>query len=289
MTIAAGFRKALVAGPGNVLVEIDFSAIEAVLTGWFIGDPNYIRLAKLGVHTYLTSHMVNKPANLAWGNAKLKEFFKEIKKAHPKEYDKAKRCVHGTNYGLTPWGMANNYPEIFPSPGPAKTLQNLYFAVCPGLLPWQTTIRNLAAKQGFLGGDTHPFGFKHYFWNVYTYDARTGAWGFGDDAKRCVAFFPQSTAYGVLAEACLTMMSPDNSYYVGDLGPGGKTPIRALIHDSVLAEVPEAHKEAFTSRATLAMEAPVKQLPCLDSWGIGEYLSFGTEAKTGPNWGEMTT
>jgi hypothetical protein len=158
-----------------------------------------------------------------------------------------------------------------------------------GLLPWQTTVRNLAAKQGFLGGSGyHPFGFKHYFWNVYVYDSRSGTWRFGEDAKRCVAFMPQSTAYGVLAEACLTLMNPESSYYVGDLGPGGKTPIRALIHDSILAEVPTDNEVQFTELAAAVMQAPVKQLPCPDSWGIGEHLSFGTEVKVGTSWGEMS-
>ena len=36
---------------GTVLAEVDFSAIEAVLVGWFARSPQYITLAKLGVHS----------------------------------------------------------------------------------------------------------------------------------------------------------------------------------------------------------------------------------------------
>jgi uracil-DNA glycosylase family 4 len=285
--LAAGFRKCIVARPGNLLVEIDYSAIEAVLTGYFVGDPTYIRLAKKGVHTYLTSHMVGKPADLTWDDAKLEAYFKQIKSTYPKEYARAKRCVHGSNYGLTTYGMANNYPEIFTSARDAGKVQDIYFSVCPSLPPWHKALRNLAAKQGFLGGDTHPFRFKHYFWNVYVYDQRTDTWRLGEDAKRCIAFFPQSTAFGVLADACLVQLNPTSSSYIGNMGPDDSTPLRALIHDSTLAEVPKQLVEEYIEKATEVMTRPVKQLPCPDSWGIGEYLSFGVEAKVGENWGEM--
>src|SRR4051794_24681060 len=65
-------KQMFVAPEGFTFWERDFSAIEAVLVGYFAGDPAYIRFAKLGVHDYLASHMLGRPADLSWSNGDLK-------------------------------------------------------------------------------------------------------------------------------------------------------------------------------------------------------------------------
>jgi len=47
-----------IAPPAYRLVEVDFNSIEAVLTGWFANDPDYIRIAKLSVHAVLASYII---------------------------------------------------------------------------------------------------------------------------------------------------------------------------------------------------------------------------------------
>jgi uracil-DNA glycosylase family 4 len=131
--LAGGFRRCVVAAPGCHLLEVDYSGIEAVETGYFSRDPAYIRLAKLGVHAYLASHLLGRPADLRWSDADLLAYFKEIKTANPLVYDRSKRCVHGTNYGLTPYGMASTFPELYPDEKTAKHVQEIYFVICLGL------------------------------------------------------------------------------------------------------------------------------------------------------------
>lgn len=281
--IAAGFRYCVVAPSGFKIVELDFSGIEAVLTGWFANDPKYIRLAKLGVHAYLTSHLVKQPADLTLSDEALAEIFSQIKIDHPVPYDRSKRTVHGTSYGMTPIGLVNNYPEYFDRKSATYT-QGLLYEVCPRLKIYQEECRQEAVKQGYSGGSRHPFHYRHWFWNIYNYDRKGGHFTLGEDGKRVVAFKPQSTAAGVLFEACLSLYDEDNPLCVRHLG-GGLPPIRALIHDSIVALVPDQHVETFYQRAATVMEAPVKQLPCPPEWGIGPYLSIGVEAKVGQNWG----
>src|SRR5216684_103546 len=55
--IAQGFRKCVAVAPGRVLLESDWKGIEAVLVGWYAADPDYIRLARLGVHDYMGIYM----------------------------------------------------------------------------------------------------------------------------------------------------------------------------------------------------------------------------------------
>ena len=281
-TIAAGFRLCVVAPPGYKLVEVDYSGIEAVLTGWFAGDPKYIRLAKLGVHAYLASHLIKQPVDLTLPDAEIAALFDEIKANHEEPYNRAKRCVHATSYGMTPIGMVNNYPEYFDRKSATYT-QGLLFEVCPRLKEYQNAARQQASKDCFVGGTSHPYRYRHWFWNVFNYDRKSGGFTLGEDAKRVVAYKPQSTAYGVLAEACIELYREGGPYCVRHLG-GGKAPIRALIHDSTVALVPDQNVEVYKTRSVLAMETPVAALPCPPEWGMGTHLSIGVEAKIGQNW-----
>lgn len=271
--IASGFRKAIVAAPDCLLMEADFSAIEAVLTGYFMGDEEYMRLARLGIHTYLTSHLVGKPVDLNSNDLFVRDELRRIKAEHKVEYARAKRVVHGTNYGLTPIGMVNNYPEFF-TRATATTIQNLYFSLCPRLKPWQDQVRLRAHKQGFLGGNDHPFKYKHYFWDVFTWNSKTKSYSFGSDANKVVAYYPQSTAAGVIYEASLRLMEDANFAALFF----GKTPIRALIHDSILCELPKNRAIDAYKALEREMTKPVKELGG---------LSFGIAVKVGENWGEM--
>jgi uracil-DNA glycosylase family 4 len=288
---ADGFRRCVVAAPAHSLVELDFSGIEAVETGWFMGDPGYIRLAKLGVHAYVASHLVGQPASLAWEDSALKAHFKRVKAEFPEQYDRAKRCVHGRNYGLTEHGMSDYYPEIFPTRPDAKRVIDLYEEVCPNLAPWQHRVRLQAHNQHYLGGPLrHPFGYKHWFWDVINYTRIGGKWkeAWGEDAKRALAFFPQSTAMGVIQEAMLRLFDADEGgRFIGD-ACSGETPLRAQIHDSLLLEIPDAKVDEVLAAAVFEMTSPILQQPCPVEWKLGPHLQIGVEAKVGKNWAPRT-
>ena len=192
-SLAAGLRYCIVADPGYRLIEADYSGTEAVDTGWYIGDPVAIRLATLGIHAYLTSHLlyeekrISKPADLAWSDQDLAAFFSDVKKKFPEMYDKAKRCVHGNNYGLTTFGMAENFPDVFHSVKEAEKVQGLYYSLIPGLPAFHQRLRDVAYDTCQIGGSYvddyaslvsgkyHPFGYRHKFYGVQTYRPLTEA------------------------------------------------------------------------------------------------------------------
>lgn len=281
---ASGFRRCVVAGKGCVFVESDFSAIEAVETGWFVGDPDYIRLARLGIHAYLASHLIKQPVSLRLSDHDIGEAFQDIKNHFKEDYDRAKRVVHATSYGMTPDGLVSYYPDQF-SRKSASELQGLFFDLCPKLKAWQKSIRDTAHRLHYLGGANHPFNYKHWFWEVYVYNR--GEWRRGGDANRVVAYYPQSTAAGVLYEAALALANPADEAYIGDVFYGS-SPIRALIHDSILVEVPKDKVDYTAERMIKAMTRPVVQQPCPDAWGIGEHLQIGVAVKVGKDWANMS-
>lgn len=321
-SLAAGFRKCVVAAPGCRLLEVDYSGIEAVETGWFSGSPAYIRLATLGVHAYLASHLIGRPADLAWSDADLAAYFSDIKKREPIKYDKAKRCVHGNNYGLTVHGMHTNFPDVYPTLKDAKDVQTLYYDLAPALPAFHRAVREYARQHGYLGGPYapptrrqdgiitpgwHPYSYRHWFWAVLSYKPITaaqrwavekkggqtvninGRWfsvGLGEDSKRVIAFYPQSTSAGVLKDAMLLLFHPDSDLYIGDQYYG-KTPLRAPVHDSLLLEVPDRQWDRVVERVLLAMRRPLVEQPNPPEWGLGPYLRIGVEAKAGTNWLDM--
>lgn len=336
---AAGFRKCVVAGdeayvtkhlehlrakakkPAEVihpepcvLLESDYSGIEAVLVGWLCGDPEYIRFAHLGIHGRLASIVCDKPADPKWSDDELAGYFKQIKNENFYLYDRAKRNVHGSNYGLTVVGMALRYPDLFPQQKDARHVQNLYWEMAPKVKPWQMSLRMFAHENHYLGGPPgslpggHPYGYKHRFYDVITYrpitptqairreargypvlelGGKAMAVEFGSDAKKCIAFPPQSIARGVLTEAAFNLFDPkaESQSYIGDLY-FGKTPLRTPVHDSLLLEVPKSKVDAAVEALVREMLRPVEALPCPAEWGIGSHLNFGVEVKRGVNWGD---
>jgi hypothetical protein len=169
------------------LLEVDFSGIEAVMTGMYLwrhgfsseGAKQYIRLARLGMHAAVTSLKVGKPVDLTQDDTIVKQQLNAIKKAFPQEYDTSKRTVHANNFGMTTYGMVEKFPEFFPNLRAASEFQNYYYALAPDLPKWHLALRKRAKEAGFLGGPTlpgavpsiwdHPYGYRHWFWDVYSY------------------------------------------------------------------------------------------------------------------------
>lgn len=287
---AKRFRKLVKAAPGCELMEADYAGIEAVLVGWFAADPAYIRKAHLGVHAWLTSIVIGKPPKSGWSDEEEGAYYQALKVKEKLLYEACKRCVHGSSYGLTPYGMVENYPTVFRTQKEAKEIQDTFFRAAPRVRQWQLRVQALAHKQGFLGGPgQHPFSYKHWFWAVK--EPRRGSHGDwfekeGPDAKRAIAYFPQSTARGVLTEAMLRLYDPAGENYIGDAFYG-ETPLRAVIHDSNLNEYPVEQRERVWNAVYTEMTKPILQLPCPAEWNLGNFLTVGVEMKAGPTWADM--
>ena len=286
-------KECFVAPPGSFFWARDFSAIEAVLVGYFAGSARYVRFAKLGVHAYLASHIAGRPADLQWGDADLRAYFKQLKKECPVEYDTAKRVVHGSNYVMTARKMHYEYPETFRTIAAANRLQGLYFELFPEIRTWHKDlcIRVDGAKRREADGPIdpwtlgicyarNPFGYIHRFYNVLDWERieNDWVWSFGEDAKRLVSFLPQSTAAAIIKRATKRVWT--EYPWVGET-------LRLLIHDEILGEEKEQQIEECLRVSAICMEAPIKELPLDPSWEMGEYLTIGTEAKVGSSWAGM--
>lgn len=293
-------KEMFVAPDGRTFWARDYSGIEAVLVGYFAGCPIYTRAAKLGVHAFLAAHILERPFDFKWSDADIKSAIKEVKKDKV-TYDTAKRVVHGSNYMMTPRKMMYEYPETFPTVKKAAALQGLYFEIFPAIKRWHHDLcervdgTKLRTGEGLEGahidpwtlGVCHarnPFGYTHRFYNVLDWEMieyegkKQWISSFGEDAKRLVSFLPQSTAAAIIKRATKRI------WY--DYPWIGQT-LRLLIHDEIFGECEKGELEECLEISRLVMEEPIPELPLDPTWGMGEFLTIGTEPKVGTVWATM--
>ena len=270
------FRKQFIASPGMILVGIDFNSIEAVLTGYFAKDKDFIKTAKLSIHAILASHYLkklgksNEPISMNWDEDKIITTIRMIKKRFPGEYSKSKSIVYLSLYGGAPAMIFDQNPGVFDSIEECKQLQDMFFStLAVKIKKWQSDVLDQAHRKCYL---ENPYGQRHYFWDILNYDGwdyinNEAKYKLGTQAKDCLAFLPQSTAASIYKEV-MVKLRPELVDY-----------LRAPIHDELLFELPENEKDELISEIVSAMETPIPEL---------KGLTIGVEAAYGKSWGEMS-
>jgi DNA polymerase I-like protein with 3'-5' exonuclease and polymerase domains len=253
------------------------------LVGYFAGSARYMRLAKLGVHDFLTAYIAHQQGllptgdlpDVGWEDTRLRAALRDVKARFGAIRPVAKQIVHSSAYGGTPLKIHGTQPELFPTVKAARDLQALYFEVCPEIRQWQNATVQEAAQAGYL---RNPFGYVHWFWNVLRWTKVQGEWvsEWAEDAKAALAFKPQSTAAGIIKEAMLR---------IRDAGLAGY--LRLQVHDSLVLNIPDRLVDSVGKAVVRLMTQPEPYLPLDPRMGLGAFLSIGVEAKAGGSWGEM--
>jgi DNA polymerase family A len=269
--LASAFRRMVVAPPGYVITECDSSAIEAVLVGYFARSQRYINLAKAGIHDWFNAVVHGEGFSPDLPFDKLRALCKAAKARYPKESrEVSKRTIHLTAYRGTPERMHDEYPDTFPTTAFARKHQNMLLATGPGedLKAWWDATLKQAAHDRFL---QTPFGARHRFFHIYTYDKRRQCYVLGDDAKRAIAFKPQNSASMIQDIFILAL-------WASPLEPWMRLPI----HDSTLAVVPIERAQEAARAMHAIFTAPI---PELDGLTIGAEIK---QSGAGGNWADRT-
>jgi hypothetical protein len=313
------------APPGYTFWARDFKGIEAVLVGYVARSARYIRLSKLGVHDYFTAYMLAQQGvipqsyipDLKLSDSELASALKFIKKDFKPAREIGKRCVHLSNYQGTPYRMHKEYPETFPSTKAASQAQGMYYELFWEIPAWHESM--CLTVDGSINPDcawvppagavgpgyiTTPFGVTNTFWDVINVKpGRDGqpTWEYGEDAKRLIAMWPQSTASSIMKLAMLgvwvwprdldeALADPD--FLIVHSKPNSQMgeSLRLSIHDELLGMCQEYDTSLYLNLSRRIMERQWPQLPLSEPWARElnqPYLNIITEAKVGPVWGEM--
>ncbi len=292
---AKELRRLIVAPPGYSVVEADSSSVEAVFSGKLMGSPSYMAMAKSGIHAAWALSKLNLEVNpLNIKRAKSPEDYKEFwaSQGHDPEaiqilYETKKRTVHGVTYGMGAKLLHESYPEYFPvttvydprsglmKRAPLATAQaeiDDFYAFVPDLQKWHKDTRDWAFKHGYLQS---PWGFRNFYYSVYSWDTAKQQYKMGGDAKAVIAFQPQH-ANGmfqrenlILIHTTIKKMGKQDTWKQSAIGH---------VHDSNGVRCPTEDVDKVAQMLAEIMNRPIKQF---------DGLQVGVAVKAGVNWQDM--
>jgi DNA polymerase I len=250
--------------PERVLLECDWKAMEAVLTGYFAGDEEYIAASKKDSHAWLTGYLLQEqgllkevPSPL---DPKFMDFANWVKKEHYELRSLGKKVNLATGYGMK-WPLLA--ATLRCSASEAKRYLEIKDRMAPKLKAWKEATWREAHAKGFL---ETPFGYVNFFWDVLR--VKSGKATLGKEANAALAFRPQSSGAAMLREVMLSLDHLDGKLF--------NFPVP--IHDAILVE---CHRDQVNE---------VKEIICAEmgrAWPELGGLSIEAEAKVGERWSEM--
>lgn len=215
MARVEAFNRMLKAEPGHILINLDYKAFHAQTTACEAGLPDYLRLARIDIHSFVSCHLKKLPERhdlLKWSDTDLSAFFSKLKKDKVTKYDgalfgdvrsKAKAASLGIGFGMGPRKLYMQYKEDFASTKEAEGVWNLIMQdLFPGLLKWQNEVKREAAETGRL---ISRFGAIRQFHDVEHWDRKSQKMVGGDQAEAAIAFKPAANAFGMIRWAMLKL------------------------------------------------------------------------------------
>jgi DNA polymerase-1 len=271
--VAHAIRACIIpSSPEKVLMEMDWKAMEAVLTGYFAQDEDYMHISKIDSHSYFCAHILANRGEWVEGvdhipparSGEIVDFLKEIKQKYPEERFMAKTANLAMGYDI---GWRHLAEIIRCSAKEAKDYLRIRDEMFPKVAKWKENTFREAHKKGYL---ETPFGYRCYYWNVLEQakGKPKGTMRKGREARDALAFRPQSSGAAMLRETMLDVAQYDGIVF----------DMLAPIHDALLVE-------CFPMELSRAYEILKKSME--RCWPELGGLSIEAEAKVGKTWGDM--
>lgn len=263
--LSRAIRSCIVpSSPGKVLLECDWRAMEAVLTGYYANDPEYIAASKKDSHSWFAGYLLQDEGVLKDVPSPTEDGFMDfahwVKKEHPATRVIAKKVNLATGYGMK-WMLLA--ATLRCSAEQAKRYLAIKDKMAPKLKAWKEATWREAHAKGYL---ETPFGYVNYFWDVLR--VKDGKATLGKEANAALAFRPQSSGGSMLREVMLSLAQYD----------GGLFNLLVPIHDAVLVETEEHNVEEAKRIICASMARP---------WPELGGLVIEADAKAGKRWSEM--
>jgi hypothetical protein len=289
--LAKALRRMIAPPPSEdrVVIELDYRAFHVLMTGFAAESANWMRLARLDMHSFVAWHFMKLPSadglfvladddlseRLEWFKSDPKRAWVRDKQAKPSDL--------GIGFGMGPRRLFQENMEYFDGEREARKFHDMLHGIFPDVIcvcrvgercdAWQHRVRFEAHEKQRL---TTPFGHHRRFYEVFRWDAKRMGWAKGDQAEEAVAFVPANLAHGHLREVMKDMRRAghDDRYRMGD-----------QIHDALVFFPRREEADACLADVSAAMTAPSRVIshPTLAPGG----LWCGVDAKIGPNWAGM--
>lgn len=224
--LAKEFRDCVEALPGHKLVEFDYKSFHALTLGFEAQDADYMRLARLDIHSYVAAHLLKIPERdklITLADDELADRLAFVKKNHKFVRDKkAKPTILGYGFGLGYRKLYQMNRESFTGEKDAKTLIDLLDHLFPKTCAFREAVKHRAQRDYRL---VSRHGYHRRFYDVLVY------WGMGriedavrrgrkvpsqclickqrhengEEAEQAIAFLPANDAFGTIKDAMLEL------------------------------------------------------------------------------------
>lgn len=263
--LARAIRSCIIPSePGRVLLECDWKAMEAVLTGYFAGDDEYIAASQKDSHSWFAGYLLQAQGALKEVPSPKTDAFDAfaswVKKEHKELRALAKKVNLATGYGMRAPLLAST---LHCTVSEAKRYLEIKAKMAPKLEAWKDHTWREAHAKGYL---ETPFGYRNYYSDVL--NIRDGKATLGKEANEALAFRPQSSGAAMLRETMLALDHLDGKLF-NWLVP---------IHDAVLVECWEKDVEEAREKICSAMAKP---------WPELGGLVIEADATAGFRWSDM--
>lgn len=218
-TLADEFLEVIEAPEGYTLVDFDHRSFHALTLGFLAEDADYMRIARIDVHSFLTSaamKLKSPETMLAMDNGSLVEYLGWVKHEH--EYfrkRRAKPIILGWGFGRGYKAIYQAEREHFDNESQTKQLIETLESCFPRAVLYRSKVQHEADRPP--NNLTTTFGFIRWFWDVFDYrPPKSGAavrrcklcglhHSNGEQAEEAIAYRPSNCAFGMMREEALEM------------------------------------------------------------------------------------
>jgi DNA polymerase-1 len=231
-----------VSRPENVFIQADFKQAEGRV------------IATLAQDEYLRSIFSNPEIDMF--DTLSDELYGKGKWTKAVERIRTKAFFYGLSYGREAFSIALEFK--MPVSEAERRLRD-FMSLIPATAAWQQEVR-----ERVLDGEdlVTSFGRRRRFWLITEQNQK-------DVLNEALAFKPQSTSSDICLDA-FTVLRPKLR---------GKAFIRLTIHDALVVETPEIHREEVSRILTEEMVAAGRRYT--------DYVPFATDLSYGKNWGDL--
>lgn len=278
-SLAVGFNGMQCADTGRIFINLDFKSFHALTTAHDFNIPDYARLARIDIHSFVTGYFLKTPDRERWwamDDAEMGARFKELKRDETFKFTrdfKAKRAILGIQFGMGYRKLYQLNRDDFASEGEARAVWEMVYSLFPALRKAQDAVRQRAADEKKL---VNKFGAIRHLFDVTRWDRKQQKWVPGDQAEQAVAFLPASHAFGHVRAALLAIRAQ---------GWDEKYGLCNQIHDSLVLHCPIELADECIRNCRGEMERPSSVLVYPEM--APEGLVVGADAAMGPSLAEM--
>lgn len=263
--LVAAYRGMIKVRDGKKLLNFDYKAFHALTTGFEAGLPDYMRLARIDIHSFNAVHFLKLPERVGLyerDDEDMAALFKHLRKnetfSNTRNY-KTKAAGLGIGFGMGYRKLYQMYKEDFDSESDAKKAWELIMVeLFPGLAKFHERIRQRAAEDKKL---ISRAGFVRRFWDVVKWNRNKQKWEHGDQAEQAVAFLPANDAFAHVRNVLREL---------DDLGYAEKYGLFNQVHDSLEFECPIELVEECKENVRRIMMMPSREMvdPILAPTGL---------------------